>query len=56
MDEPSAPRSAGFYLIIALGFVILAGATVMAMRGLPGLTNSPTATVDGKSVVGKTGN
>jgi|SoiMethySBSTD1v2_1073268.scaffolds.fasta_scaffold710282_1 hypothetical protein len=55
-NNPAAPRNAGFYAILAIGFVVLVGATTLAFRGLPGLSNSPTATVDGKSVIGKTGN
>jgi hypothetical protein len=52
----STPRGAGFYFALLTGFVILCGAIVLTMRGLPGLQNSPSASVDGKSVVGKTGN
>jgi len=49
-------RGVGFYAALLVGLAILCIAVGLAMRGLPGLQNSPTATVDGKSVVGKTGN
>ena len=49
-------RGVGFYAALLAGFAILCIAVGLAMRGLPGVQNSPTATVDGKSVVGKTGN
>ena len=52
----SRPRRAGFYVALVVGLLMLCGALAVAMRGLPGLQNSPTATVEGKSVVGKTGN
>ena len=55
-NSRSSLRSIGFYVVILAGLAIVVGAAVMATKGLPGLQNTPTATVDGRNVVGKTGN
>ena len=55
-DTTPSQRGMGFYAALVVGLVVLCVTVGFAMKGLPGLQNSPTATVDGKSVVGKTGN
>lgn len=55
-DSPSKRPSINFVAGLLVGLAVLLIALGLVLRGLPGLQNSPTATVDGKSVVGKTGN
>ena len=55
-NSRSSERRFGFYAVIVLGLAIVGGAAVLATKGLPGLQNTPTAVVDGKSVIGKTAN
>jgi hypothetical protein len=55
-NTTSKVRSIGFYAALVVGVALMLMAIGFAMKGLPGLQNSPTTTVDGKSVVGKTGN
>lgn len=55
-DSRSNERRVGFYAMIVLGLAVVGGAAVLATKGLPGLHNTPTAVVDGKSIIGKTAN
>ena len=55
-DTGSSARGIGFYALIVVGLTIIVAAVFLAARGLPGLQNTPTSTVDGRSVIGKTGN
>jgi hypothetical protein len=52
----SGARGIGFYLSVVVGLTIVAAAAFLVARGLPGLQNTPTAAVDGRSVIGKTAN
>jgi hypothetical protein len=54
--QASGSRDFRFYALLVAGLLIIAGALFLAARGLPGLQNTPTAAVDGRSVVGKTAN
>jgi hypothetical protein len=49
-------RGIGFYAAIVAGLAIVGAAAILATNGLPGLQNTPTAAVDGRSVIGKTAN
>jgi hypothetical protein len=49
-------RSTSFYILIGAGLAVVVAAAVVGSRGLPGLYNTPTTVVDGRSVVGKTAN
>jgi hypothetical protein len=53
----NAPRSPGFYALILGGLVAvgLVAAFAVSSGGLPGTHNSPTATIGGKAISGKTG-
>jgi hypothetical protein len=55
-DEIQKKPSSKFVAALLVALAVLLIAIGLALRGLPGLQNSPTATVDGKSMVGKTGN
>jgi len=55
-DAPPKGPSIYFTAALLVGLAVLCIAIGLTLRGLPGLQNSPTATVHGKSVVGKTGN
>lgn len=54
-SSPKRP-STNVVAAIFVGLAVLCIAVGLALRGLPGLLDSPTATVNGKSVAGKTGN
>src|SRR5262245_5261955 len=49
-------RNGALSRMVVVGLAIVAGAAVVATKGLPGLQNTSTAVVDGKSVIGKPGN
>ena len=55
-NSGSSRHGIGFNVLIFAGLAIVGGAAVLATKGLPGLQNTPTATVDGRNVVGKTAN
>lgn len=54
-DSSSKRPSINFVAAILVGLAVLFIVAGLTMRALPGPHDSPTATVDGKSVVGKTG-
>jgi hypothetical protein len=53
----NAPRSGGFYALIFGGVLVVAAVAAYGFTsgGLPGTHDSPSATVGGKTISGKTG-